>query len=50
MDDVDFYPNNNGFDDMTEPFKPESMRFEPFCLDLIKDKYSVTSDYKVNIK
>lgn len=50
MDDVDFYPNNNGFDDMTEPFKPESMRLEPCHLDLIMGKYSVTSDYKVNIK
>ena len=49
MDDIDFYPNNHWYDDMSS-FKPESMRLEPCNLDLVKDKYSVTSDYKVNIK
>ena len=47
MDDIDFYPSNC---DMTEPFEPTSMRNEPCHLDLIMGKYSVTSDYKVNIK
>ena len=47
MDDIDFYPSNC---DMTEPFEPASMRNEPCNLDLVKDKYSVTSDYKVNVK
>jgi hypothetical protein len=50
MDDVDFYPNNHWYSDKSELFKPESMRNEPCNLDLVKDKYSVTSDYKVNIK
>jgi len=50
MDDVDFYPNYHWYNDKSEPFKPESMRYEPCNLDLVKDKYSVTSDYKVNIK
>lgn len=50
MDDIDFYPYNHNLPYMTEPFKPESMRDKPCNLDLVIDKYSVTSDYKVNIK
>ena len=50
MDDVDFYPSNSGYADMSEPFRPESMRHEPCNLYLVKDRYSVTSDYKVNVK
>lgn len=49
MYDVDFYPYNKGYDDTDELFTPESMRFEPLYFGLIKGRYSVTSDYKVNI-
>jgi hypothetical protein len=50
MDDVDFYPSNLGYDDMSRPFNASSMRNEPCNLDLVIGKYSVTSDCKVNIK
>lgn len=50
MDDIDFYPSNNEFDNTNKLFTASSMRNEPCYLELIKGKYSVTSDFKVNIK
>ena len=50
MDDIDFYPSNNEFDNTNELFTASSMRNEPCYLELINGKYSVTSDFKVNIK
>lgn len=43
--DVDFYPSNYG-----KKFKAESMRSKPSHLELISNNYSVTEDFKVNIK
>ena len=48
MDDVDFYPNCYFANE--RGYVPESMRDEPICFELVKDVYSVSSDYKVNIK